>query len=87
MITPITGPLTSGMKSIAVKSAAITPQAGSSSGSSQSGSDIATIASAASLIGGNRLISRTAPTLPSSAPAPIAVKKSPATLESPEKLS
>ena len=48
VITPITGPFTSGVNSIAVKSAAITPQAGRSSGSSQSGSVIATIATAAS---------------------------------------
>ena len=87
MITPITGPLTSGRKSIAVNSVAITPQAGSSSGSSQSGSDIATTPSAASRSGGNRLINRTAPIVPSRAPALIAVKKSPATLESPAKLS
>ena len=87
VITPITGPFTSGVKSIAVNSAAITPQAGRSSGSSQSGSVIATIPNAASRSGWTRLTTTTAPMLPSSAPAPIAVKKSPATFESPEKLS
>ena len=47
----------------------------------------ATIPIAASRSGGKRLTTTMAPILPITAPAPIAVKKSPAILASPEKLS
>ena len=87
VITPITGPFTSGVNSVAVKSAAITPHAGRPSGSSQSGTVSATIPSAASRSGGKRLTTTTAAMLPITAPAPIAVKKRPAIFESPEKWS
>ncbi len=87
VMMPITGPLTSGVNTIAVKSAAITPPAGRSSGSSHSGRVSATIAKAARRSGCTRLITATAARLPMSAPAPMAVKNSPAIFESPEKLS
>ena len=75
------GPLTSGVKSVAVKSASITSQACDVSGSTQSGTANARIPNAASLRGATRRTTKTAQTVPTSVPAPSAAKNRPAIRE------
>ena len=67
--TPKSGPLTSGAKNVAAKSAAKTAAAGGSKGSSQSGAAKARIANPASRSGGTRRTTKIAQMLPASAPA------------------
>ena len=71
--TPISGPLTSGVKSVATKSAAITIQALDATGSTQSGTANARIPSVASRSGATRRTIITAKIVPTSAPAPSEV--------------
>ena len=79
VITPISGAFTSGPNSDETKSTATTPQAGRWSASSGIGRTRPTSAHAARRIGSNRGTSFTATTLPTTAPAPNAAKKTPAT--------
>ena len=81
VMTPISGALTSGPKIDDAKSASTTPARGSSNASAKIGIVSATNAVAPRRSGSKRVTSRTATTLPSTAPAPNAAKNSPATLE------
>ncbi len=70
--TAIRGPLTSGVKKVAAKSAAKTTGHGGRNGSTQSGTENARMPTAASRSGGNLRTAMTATRLPTSAPAPSA---------------
>src|SRR5918992_906076 len=82
---PISGAFTSGPNSEETKSTATTPTTGSGRASTPIGSVSATSEIAPRRIGSNRGTTRIAATLPTTAPAPKAAKKTPATRELPPK--